>query len=51
MGTEQKNLDVPDKVAGRLFAERRPVPGMKWAAVKVSRPGGGTSGYNFDAIR
>jgi isoquinoline 1-oxidoreductase beta subunit len=53
MGTEQKNLDVPDKVMGKtVYGIDVQVPGMKWAAVK-SCPvyGGVVKSYNFDAIR
>src|SRR5919201_3300623 len=35
MGTEQKHLDVPDKVTGRVvYGVDVRVPGVKWAAVK-----------------
>jgi isoquinoline 1-oxidoreductase beta subunit len=53
MGTEQKNLDVPDKVTGRtVYGIDVRVPGMKWAAVKSCPVYGGTvKSYNFDAIR
>jgi isoquinoline 1-oxidoreductase beta subunit len=53
MGTEQKNLDVPQKVTGQtVYGIDVRVPGMKWAAVK-SCPvyGGDVKSYNFDAIR
>jgi isoquinoline 1-oxidoreductase beta subunit len=53
MGTERKNLDVPDKVAGRVvYGIDVRVPGMKWAAVKACPVyGGNVKSYNFDAIR
>jgi isoquinoline 1-oxidoreductase subunit beta len=53
MGTERKNLDVPDKVAGRVvYGIDIRVPGMKWAAVKACPVyGGKVKSYNFDAIR
>ena len=53
MGTERKNLDVPDKVAGKtVYGIDVRVPGMKWAAVKACPVYGGTvRSYNFDAIR
>src|SRR5262245_25523377 len=53
MGTERKNLDVPDKVAGKVvYGIDVRVPGMKWAAVKACPVyGGKVKSYNFDAIR
>src|SRR5262245_47285916 len=53
MGTERKNLDVPDKVAGKIvYGIDVRVPGMKWAAVRACPVYGGTvKSYNFDAIR
>ena len=53
MGTERKNLDVPDKVAGKVvYGIDVRVPGMKWAAVKACPVyGGNVKSYNFDAIR
>src|SRR5262249_60822347 len=52
-GTERKNLDVPDKVAGRVvYGVDVRVPGMKWAAVKACPVyGGNVKSYNFDTIR
>src|SRR5688572_17086142 len=53
MGTEQKNLDVPLKVTGRItYGIDVRVPGMKWAAVK-SCPvyGGDVKRFDFEAIR
>src|SRR6516165_5732335 len=42
MGTERKNLDVPEKVAGRIvYGIDVRVPGMKWAAVKACPVYGG----------
>src|SRR6185436_11973219 len=49
MGTERKNLDVPDKISGKtVYGIDVRVPGMKWAAVK-SCPvyGGSVKSYNF----
>jgi isoquinoline 1-oxidoreductase beta subunit len=53
MGTERKNLDVPDKVAGRIvYGIDVRMAGMKWAAVKACPVYGGTvKSYNFDSIR
>jgi isoquinoline 1-oxidoreductase beta subunit len=53
MGTEQKNLDVPDKVTGRtVYAIDVSVPGTKWAAVKTCPVyGGDVRSYNFEEIR
>ena len=53
MGTERKNLDVPDKIAGKtVYGIDVRVPGMKWAAVKACPVYGGTvKSYDFDAIR
>src|SRR5213076_1821002 len=53
MGTEQKNLDVPNKVTGQtVYAIDVRVPGMKWAAVKACPVyGGDVKNYDFDAIR
>ena len=53
MGTEQKNLDVPLKVTGKLqYGIDVRVPGMKWAAVR-SCPvyGGDVKRFDADAIR
>jgi isoquinoline 1-oxidoreductase beta subunit len=53
MGTEQKNLDVPLKVAGKaVYGIDVNLPGMKWAAVK-SCPvyGGKVKRYDFDRVR
>lgn len=53
MGTEQKNLDVPLKVAGKAeYGIDIFLPGMKWAAVR-SCPvyGGNVKSYDFDRIR
>jgi isoquinoline 1-oxidoreductase subunit beta len=52
MGTEQKNLDVPDKVTGKTrYGIDIQLPGMKWAAIR-SCPvyGGDVLSYDFDAI-
>jgi len=53
MGTERKNLDVPDKVAGKIvYGIDIRLPGMKWAAVKACPVyGGNVKSYNFDAVR
>jgi isoquinoline 1-oxidoreductase beta subunit len=53
MGTERKNLDVPDKVSGRIvYGIDVRMPGMKWAAVKACPVYGGTvKRYDFDSIR
>jgi len=53
MGTERKNLDVPDKVAGKVvYGIDVRLPGMKWAAVKSCPVYGGTvKSFNFEAIR
>src|SRR4029450_2936187 len=53
MGNERKNLDVPDKVAGRVvYGIDVRVPGMKWAAVKACPVYGGKGKRcNFDGIR
>src|SRR5439155_15173553 len=50
MGTERKNLDVPDKVVGRtVYGIDVRVPGMKWAAVKACPVYGGTvKSYDLD---
>jgi len=53
MGTEQKNLDVPLKVSGKVvYGIDVKLPGMKWAAVK-SCPvyGGKVKRYDFERIR
>jgi isoquinoline 1-oxidoreductase subunit beta len=53
MGTERRNLDIPDKVTGKtVYGIDVQVPGMKWAAVK-SCPvyGGSVKSYNFEVIR
>ena len=53
MGTEQKNLDVPSKVAGKaIYGIDVHMPGMKWAAIKscpVYR--GKVKSYDFEKIR
>jgi isoquinoline 1-oxidoreductase beta subunit len=53
MGTEQKNLDVPDKVTGKaIYGIDVRLPGMKWAAVKTCPVyGGDVKRYDFDAIK
>jgi isoquinoline 1-oxidoreductase beta subunit len=53
MGTEQKNLDVPLKVAGKtIYGIDVRLPGMKWAAVKACPVYGGTvKNYDFERIR
>ena len=53
MGTEQRNLDVPEKVAGKVvYGIDIRIPGMKWAAVKACPVyGGNVKSYNFDVIR
>ena len=53
MGTEQKNLDVPFKVAGKtVYGIDVKLPGMKWAAVKTCPVYGGTvKSYDFEQIR
>jgi len=53
MGTERKNLDVPDKVAGKVvYGIDVRVPGMKWAAVKSCPVYGGTvKKHDFDSVR
>src|SRR5262249_25164222 len=53
MWTERKNLDVPDKIAGKtVYGIDVRVPGTKWAAVKACPVyGGNVKSYNFDAIR
>ncbi len=53
MGTEQKNLDVPLKVAGKaVYGIDVWLPGMKWVAVK-SCPvyGGKVKTFDFEKIR
>jgi isoquinoline 1-oxidoreductase beta subunit len=53
MGTEQKNLEMPQKVTGEAtFAIDVRLPGMLYAA-STSCPvwGGDVRSYNFDAIR
>jgi isoquinoline 1-oxidoreductase beta subunit len=53
MGTEQKNLDVPLKVAGKtVYGIDVKMPGMKWAAIK-SCPvyGGKVKSFDFERIR
>src|SRR5687767_14031018 len=53
MGTEQKNIDVPQKITGQtVYGIDVRMPGMKWAAVK-SCPvyGGDVKSYDFDAVR
>ena len=53
MGTEQKNLDVPDKVTGKtLYAIDVRLPGMKWAAVRTCPVyGGDVKRFDFEPIR
>ena len=53
MGTEQKNLDVPDKVTGKtLYAIDVRLPGMKWAAVKTCPVyGGDVKRFDFEPVR
>ena len=53
MGTEQKNLDVPDKVTGKtLYAIDVRLPGMKWAAVKACPVyGGDVKSFDFEPVR
>jgi isoquinoline 1-oxidoreductase beta subunit len=53
MGTEQKNLDVPDKVTGKtLYAIDIRLPGMKWAAVKTCPVyGGDVKRFDFERVR
>ena len=53
MGTEQKNLDVPDKVTGRtIYGIDVRLPGMKWAAVRTCPVyGGDVKRFDFEPIR
>jgi isoquinoline 1-oxidoreductase beta subunit len=53
MGTEQKNLDVPDKVTGKtLYGIDVRLPGMKWAAVKTCPVyGGDVKSFDFEKVR
>jgi isoquinoline 1-oxidoreductase beta subunit len=53
MGTEQKNLDVPQKVTGKtIYGIDVRLPGMKWAAVKACPVYGGTvKSYDFEWVR
>jgi len=53
MGTEQKNLDVPQKVTGKtIYGIDIKLPGMKWAAVSACPVYGGTvKRYDFERIR
>jgi len=53
MGTERKNLDVPDKVMGKtVYGIDVRLPGMKWAAVKACPVyGGDVKRYDFDTVR
>ena len=53
MGTEQKNLDVPDKVTGKtLYAIDVRLPGMKWAAVRTCPVyGGDVKSFDFEPVR
>jgi isoquinoline 1-oxidoreductase beta subunit len=53
MGTEQKNLDVPDKVTGKTtYGIDVRLPGMKWAAVKTCPVyGGDVKRFDFEPIR
>jgi len=53
MGTEQKNLDIPDKITGKThYGIDVRLPGMLWASIK-SCPvyGGDVASYDFEAIR
>jgi isoquinoline 1-oxidoreductase beta subunit len=53
MGTEQKNLDVPDKVTGKtLYAIDVRLPAMKWAAVRTCPVyGGDVKNFDFEPVR
>jgi isoquinoline 1-oxidoreductase beta subunit len=53
MGTEQKNLDVPDKVTGKtVYGIDVRLPGMKWAAVKTCPVyGGDVRRFDFEKVR
>ena len=50
MGTERRNLDVPDKVTGKtIYGIDVRLPGMKWAAVKTCPVyGGKLKSYDFE---
>lgn len=53
MGTEQRNLDVPAKVAGKtIYGIDVRIPGMKWAAVR-SCPvyGGDVKSFDFAKVK
>ena len=52
MGTEQKNLDIPDKVTGKTrYGIDVRLPGMKWAAIRTCPVyGGDVKSHDFDAI-
>ena len=53
MGTEQRNLDVPDKITGRtVYGIDVRLPGMKWAAVRTCPVYGGTvKSWDFEPVR
>jgi isoquinoline 1-oxidoreductase subunit beta len=53
MGTEKRNLDVPQKVTGKtIYGIDIRLPGMKWAAVKTCPVYGGTvKSYDFERVR
>jgi isoquinoline 1-oxidoreductase beta subunit len=53
MGTERRNLDVPQKVTGKtIYGIDVRLPGMKWAAVRTCPVYGGTvKSYDFERIR
>jgi isoquinoline 1-oxidoreductase beta subunit len=53
MGTERKNLDVPDKVTGKtVYGIDVRLPGMKWAAVRTCPVyGGDVKRVDFEPIR
>jgi isoquinoline 1-oxidoreductase beta subunit len=53
MGTEQTNLDVPDKVTGKtVYGIDVRLPGMKWAAVKTCPVyGGDVKSFDFEKVR
>lgn len=53
LGTEQPNLDVPEKVTGEtVYGIDVKVPGMKWAAIRTCPVyGGKVAHYDFEAVR
>jgi isoquinoline 1-oxidoreductase subunit beta len=53
LGTEQHNLDVPEKVTGAtIYGIDVRLPGMKWAAVRTCPVyGGNVERFDFDSIR